>query len=395
MADKTTRSSHANVAQNLVDVQIQVILNPKAKKDGYIVQHLRSVNPKAKISALKRKIEKDIGILQEIYSLSYLDTCPLDDNSTLKDHFFVSGSQLRLQPWDMWQDLLHYTFKGDINLTLTCMHITGLTDWNRYCAWVALYIASHRGYHDLVARLLKAVHSLQVNMQSRATGWTALHAAARMGHWKTLCILLNNGSNVRIKDFNKLSAFDLARENGHKKCENSLNFCQWNLQKHYIVQERSQDYDAHKARRSAYRQTHLHTDSTITPLLRGPRGQIYTASTPNTVTIKQVKKFDKTKGTERGDKVTDVASADHVTNKQSCSATSDVEKFEFNYGWFDETRARQLIPATDELLTYLSPSANELHPKSLLNPKGFSLPSVKFSPPKKDINQIRYVNMSK
>ena len=409
MAQMRNKNEIRKSQRPMVDVQIQIYLDPQSKQGGVIGKRLPEVNPKARISTLKKKIEKDIGILQEMYSLSYLDSCPLEDESTLKDHFFVSGSTLRLQPWELWQDLLQYCFSGNIEHTLSCMNITGSTNWNKHCAWIALYIASHKGFHDLVARLLK-LNGIMVNKQSGLTGWTPLHAAARMGHWKVLCILLDNGANVRIKDLKKLNAFDLARIYYHKKCENSLNFCQWNLQKHYIVRERSKDYDAHKARRSAYRQTHLQTDSVITPWMRGPRGQIYTAAIPNTVTIKTVQNFDRMTKAERGTSHVTTAerrtsrvcfppmaeSKNEVTGNKEPQLTpaSDLleneERFDFSYGWFDEQRARQLIPKTDDILTYANPSADELQPRSLLNPEGFTVPAVNFPLPTHVINKKRY-----
>ena len=377
-----------------VDAYIQLILDNDPKEPVRVVQKLSSINAKAKISALKARIEKDLGVLEEMYYLSYLDNCPLEDKTTLKDHFFVSGSLLRLQPWDMWEDLLHYCYTGDCERTLTCMSITGSTDWNRYCAWAALYIASHRGHHHLVARLLKVTDHMMVNNQSPLTSWTALHAAARMGHWRVLCILLDNGADVRIKDSKQLSAFDLAREHGHKKCENSLNFCQWNLQKHHIVQERSQDYNAHKARRSAYRQAHLHTDSAITPWMRGPCGQLYTVMAPNTVSIHAVQEYDKKKEEKEREKMTvHLPSVEDNASLKAAIADQGRERFDFDYGWFDKHRARHLLPGTDEILTYANPSANRLQPRSLLNPHGLTAPSVNYPPPTNTINPKRYVQV--
>ncbi len=394
MAAANGPSTSRNKQKQTVDVYVQIAIDTGDKKEPKIVQKLTRVPAKIKLSALKTIIEKDMGILREMYTLSYLDSCPLEDDSTLKDHFFVSGSLLKLQPWDIWSDLLHHCYRGDVPQTLSTMDITGPTDWNRYCAWVALYIASHRGHHFLTAKLIKETHSVLVNHQSRCTGWTALHAAARAGHWRVLCILLDNGANVRIRDSKQLTAFDLAREHGHKKCENSLNFCQWNLQKHYIVEERKKDYDAHHARRRGYRQTHLQTDSTVTPWVRGPRGQIYTASIPNTVSIRTVQDYEKRKrgggerdeGREReGGDEESVTLPSVLEGSQSEGAAainrSNKGKFQFDYGWFDQQRARQLIPKTDDILTYSNPSANGLHPRSLLNPEGMATPLVNLPSP--------------
>ena len=323
-----------------------------------------------RVSDVKCRLEQDVGLLQEMYHLSYLDTAPMEDSSLLSDHDVVSGGTLQVRPWRMWADLLSAAFLGDTKGCFSIsMDITGKSEWNRHCAWCALYISAHRGHYGLVAKLVERT-SIPINAQS-VSGWTALHAAARMGQWKALCILVDHGADVRILDCNEQSAFDLARKYGHKKCEHSLNFCQWNLQKDRIVKERKHDYSAGRARQVASRQAHLHKDSTVTMWLSGPRGKLYMAQIPNPVTVHEVSRH------ERKRKETGTLPEIKVTGEERTSAH---EKLEFDYGWFDSVRAQQLIPPTKDVLTYANPSSCSLRPRSLLNPGGFKT-QLYFPPP--------------
>jgi hypothetical protein len=289
-AKRATMSLNIHIISTL-DEKV-TIAEPKA---------LHQISPRTTVAAMKTLIEQDIGILPNMYVLTYIDACPLLEKSTMQDNFVVDGATFHLRPWKLWMDLLQHVFEGNSALCLRTMSITGPTEWNRYCAWVALYIASHCGHFVLVADLLSSTGAL-INTKSPCS-WTPLHAAARMGHWKVLCILINNGADVRIKDNKGLTAFDLARKHGHKKCENSLNFSQWNLQKHQIVNERSNDYNAIKARRAAERQTHLSHDSTLKTWLCGTQCQLYMIKLSNPVSMKHIQEFDKIQKTNKPKKM--------------------------------------------------------------------------------------------
>lgn len=322
---------------------------------------VEGVTIRSKVSSLKTRLEQDAGLIPCTYHLSYLDEAPMEDHRTLMEHDVINGATLQVNFWRMWNDLLNSAYSGDIKSCFSCsMAVVGDSEWTKKCAWTALYIAAHKGHHSLVAELIKRT-SLAINTQSPC-GWTALHAAARMGHWKVLCIFLDNGSDVRITDSKGKTAFDLARKHGYKKCENSLNFCQWNLQKDEIVKERKYDYDAGKARRAASRCSHQYKDSRLTGWLSGPRGHLYMAHTPNPVTVKDVTEH-KEKEKARKSQI-----SDEVFSKEERDQS---EKLEFDYGWFDSVRAQQLIPPTHDILTYTDPSSCQLRPRSLMNPGGY------------------------
>lgn len=322
---------------------------------------IEGITIRSKVSSLKTRLEQDAGLIPWTYYLSYLDTAPIEDHCTLMEQDIISGATLQVHLWRMWSDLLNAAYSGDIKGCFSCsMSITGDSEWTKKCAWTALYTAAHKGHHILVAELLKRT-SLAINTQS-PYGWTALHAAARMGHWKVLCILLDNGSDVRITDSKGKMAFDLARKHGHKKCENSLNFSQWNLQKDAIVKERKYDYDAGKARRTATRCSHQYKDSSLTGWLSGPRGHLYMAHTPNPITVKDVAKHNEKEKLRKSQ----LSSEPHSKETRDQSV-----KLDFDYGWFDSVRAQRLIPTTHDILTYTDPSSCQLRPRSLMNPEGY------------------------
>ena len=351
-----------------------------------------------KVCSLKTMIEQAVGILPEMYRLTYLDTAPLEPETSLHDHDIISGATLTLYPWRIWSDLLEAAYLGDTHGCFL-MEICGDSKWSKHCAWCVLYVASHRGHYNLAAKLLEAT-SVAVNAQS-PSGWTALHAASCMGQWKALCILLDNGADVRIVDKKGLTAFDLARKHGNKKCEQSLNFCLWNLQKHRIVQKRQNDYDVTKSRMDATRQAHQYRDSTLTTWLQGTCGRRYMMQVPNPISVGDVNRFEKTAAKPPSEKEPPLtcslpsvkSSSSYLTTSrpytpklriQSSSATSDIafekkdkgkgEKLDFNYGWFDPLRAQQLIPSTNDVLTYSNPSSCKLRPRSLINPDGYRNP---------------------
>ena len=320
---------------------------------------------RTKISKVRKKIEQELGIPSEMYYLTFLDADPLDEKSTLGDHFVVDGSTLTLRPWKIWHELLEHAFLGKVDSVMKTMSITGSSRWNKHCAWCALYVAAHHGYENMVARILKDTYA-PINAQSPSSGWTALHASTRMGRWKVLCILLDKGADVRIEDVDGRTAVSLSRIYCQKKCENSLRFCQWNLQKHFTVKERSVECNPLRDRRIAERQSHLHFDSTLQTWRRGTQGQMYMVKLPNPVSVHKMKEIEK----------------DRPTLSRPCSRLSPVtdgERFDFNYGWFDPLRAQQLIPPTDDILTYADPSSCSLRPHSILNPGGYKKPRVKIA----------------
>ena len=357
---------------------------------------LSGVYHKMKVSELKDMIEQEVGLLPEMYYLSYLDDAALTDDSTMADNDIVINATLTVKPWRMWTPLLTQAYKGNI---LKAVHIAHAMDGSmadkKHFAWVALYIASHRGHFRLVAELLKQC-LLGINTRS-PTGWTALHAAARKGHWAVLCILLDKGGNILIKDKNGRTPFDIARLHGKKKCEQSLNFCEWNYQKYKIDTERKTEYNARKARDIGYRRTHMTFDSSLKTWLNGPYAQRYMLHLPNPVTVSEMRKFDEGKQKKVIEKVAHKTperlshspmmvpsakskpSSGHSRERRGAidilSSDSDsddsTDRIYFDYGWFDPIRAQEFIPPTRDILRYSNPSSSHLRPRSVANPSGY------------------------
>ena len=355
---------------------------------------LDGLSPHLKITALKTRIEQDVGILSEMYHLTYIDAAPLEDHTSLQYHDVINGATVTLRPWRIWSELCKSAYVGNAKECLSCSAFSEDSKWSRHCAWCALYVAAHRGHYSLVAKLLETKLPA-INSQSPC-GWTALHAAARMGQWKVLCILVDKGADIRISDSDSMTAFDLSRKHAHKKCEQSLNFCQWNLQKHQIVKERKEDYDAAKARTNATRQAHQYRDSTLSTWFKGSHGQMYMEHIPNLVSVGEVQKFERERKLIKDAREKHTSRLSHslpsikstslcvTTTADSAKQTtlpspseSDLEeeigrKLDFKYGWFDPLRAQQLIPPTHDVLTYANPSSCQLRPRSVLNPGGYT-----------------------
>lgn len=378
MASRTTRTgqlvarkSSGRKRANCIGVAIRVTYQGIPS-----VHQLPKLPVHTKIAAVKVAIEHHLGIPPETYYLTYLDAAPLDGHRTLSELDAIDGCTFDLRTWKLWADLMEACHCNSTERCLAYPGICGTTEWNKRCAWSALFMAAHRGYYLLVSNILEHT-SVDINRQS-ASGWTALHAAARAGAWKALCVLINNGADVRVTDGNGRTAFDLAREFGNKKCEDTLGFCQWSLQKYKIVQDRKSEYSAAKAREAASRQGYQFSDSTLKTWLGGPRGELYMSQIPNPVTLRVVAQFEEdTRTKNTAVPVTKTAArteeSSAVDGGDEEEKSIDRSKTNFHYGWFDPLRAHHFIPSTNDILNYADPSSFQLRPRSILNPRGYQV----------------------
>lgn len=390
MASRTARLGREKFSTrpkraNCISITIRVL-----HQDVHTVHQLPNLPAYTKIASVKAAIERHLGILSETYYLTYLDAAPMEDHKTLLEMDAIDGCTFDLRTWKLWGDLVEGCHCNSIDRCLEYPGIRGTTDWNKRCAWNALFMAAHRGYHFMVSNILEKT-AVDINRQSQSTGWTPLHAAARAGMWKALCVLINHGADVKITDSKGLTAFDLAREFGNKKCEDTLGFCQWSLQKYKIVQERRSDYSAAKARDIATRQGHQFRDSTLKTWLGGVRGQLYMSQIPNPVTLRAVTQFEGDVNT----KTPSVAPMAQPSFLGSATGTEDSSivdegdeerqidrsKTNFDYGWFDPLRAHYFIPSTNDVLNYTDPSSLQRRPRSILNPNGYKVTKPYRSPP--------------
>lgn len=154
------------------------------------------------VAALKNRIEQQAGVLSHTYRLTYLDAAPLEDDRTLDEINFVTEATLKVVSWRLWRELVVATLRGDGKICLEELRALGEKgdqQWRNYCCWCTLYTTAHAGHYVLLSDLLKEWPGVNVNNQS-PRGWTALHAAARMGRWKALCVLIDHGADVMLTD---------------------------------------------------------------------------------------------------------------------------------------------------------------------------------------------------
>ena len=165
------------------------------------------------------------------------------------------------------------------------------------------------------------------------------------------------------------TALNLAHTNGHKKCEQTLGFCEWNLQKHAELQQRQQEKDAAKERNASVRRAHQFSDSRYATWLSGPRGPEYMVHTQNPVSMQDVARFRKRQSQQNKSSCTQT----QVTKAKHTVVGDDESRVRlaFDYSYFDPLRAQQVIPSTHHILTYSDPSSTQLQPRSVLNPQGY------------------------
>ena len=80
--------------------------------------------------------------------------------------------------------------------------------------------------------------NMSINAKSDASGNTALHGAARSGHFEVVQLLLDRGSDSKEKNYKGMTALDMALQYGHQDIINLLSF---SALKHAI---RTNDRDA-------------------------------------------------------------------------------------------------------------------------------------------------------
>ena len=247
------------------------------------VLDLHNVDNSLKLSEVKVLIEHDLGIPTEVYRLSYLDKADLLSHCTLAQHEIVPRARVNLRPWKMWESVLALAFSGLIS-ELDEAKLTGDDEQSKYKAFLALFIAAHRGHCRLVEKLLRLTN-VDINTQTK-TKWTALHAAARTNQWRCLCILIDKGADIMLTDNQGKTALDLTKLYGAKKCEQSLNFCSWNLQKYNQVDRWEKDFTPYKLRDLNMRLAHQTIDSSNPAWMKGNFQTRYLAVRDNAVSVK-------------------------------------------------------------------------------------------------------------
>ncbi|XP_010286071.1 PREDICTED: ankyrin repeat domain-containing protein 60 [Phaethon lepturus] len=217
------------------------------------------------LKMLRSHLELLTGIPLHFQRLQYLDEVDLPDESTFKDNDIVPGGTITMRIWrqDGWGELVAAAAKGE-TMKLACLGVTedsaGTTphaellgpeqkkEWVAHRAFVALFVASHRGHVETVKFLLRhekncalwpagGIASFRMpchaetmydiftgaNLHSTTPlGRTALHVAAVAGRCDCVELLLSYGARALSPDSEGQTAVSLARLWGQKLSERTM-----------------------------------------------------------------------------------------------------------------------------------------------------------------------------
>ncbi|NXK55027.1 ANR60 protein, partial [Chauna torquata] len=195
------------------------------------------------LKKLKSHLQLLTGIPLHFQRLQYLDESEnlqllgnLPDDSTFKDNDIVPGGTItvRICRQDGWGRLVAAAAKGE---TVKLAHL-GVTEdfagttpyaeilgpqqkkeWVAHRAFVALFVASHRGHVKTAKFLLR--HGADLHSKT-PLGRTALHVAAVMGQCDCIKLLLCCGAQALDRDREGQTAVSLARLWGQKQSERTM-----------------------------------------------------------------------------------------------------------------------------------------------------------------------------
>ncbi|NXI98585.1 ANR60 protein, partial [Psophia crepitans] len=188
------------------------------------------------LKKLKSHLELLTGIPLHFQRLHYLDEVDLLDESTFKDNDIVPGGTITMRIWrhDGWGQLVAAAAKGETE-KLSRLGVTGDTagttpyaellgpeqrkEWAAHRAFVALFVASHRGHVETARFLLR--HGADLHSKT-PLGRTALHAAAVAGQCGCIELLLRHGARALDPDSEGQTAVSLARLWGQKQSERTM-----------------------------------------------------------------------------------------------------------------------------------------------------------------------------
>ncbi|XP_060575576.1 uncharacterized protein LOC132733022 isoform X3 [Ruditapes philippinarum] len=237
---------------------------------------LKNISSEMKIRDLKMYMEFATGVPVHMQRISYLDDGELLDQTDIRSNDIVPGATLMMHVWPMWKELIEACSTNDLEWVFR-LGVTQPTDyhtpgsdymtkrarkaWLQERAFLALFIAAHRGHEKLVRRLIEA--GADVNACT-PLGRTPLHVAASQGHGHIVDLLLEKGADIDAEDESGASALTIAARFGHKTCERHLFLFRW--------QER-----AKRTKPSAEppRMAHQYYDSSFPVWKRGGKCQIY------------------------------------------------------------------------------------------------------------------------
>ncbi|GCB66142.1 uncharacterized protein [Scyliorhinus torazame] len=236
------------------------------------------------IEELKSQLELVTGIPTYLQRLYYVDEGEMSDNVTLRYNGIIANPTIRMKTWfqDGWKELLNAAAHGDIvelmSLGVTMdteystpnsryMNIKQKKAWIAERAFVALFIAAHRGHINMVNFLL--MNGANPNTKTR-NGHTALHMAVIMGKSECIDQLLLHGAEVDDVNNEGQTLLDLAQISGRPE----------NFSKIYQVQWMNRKSDVRESSLMAKSALFAHQkyDSTLKTWRTGTHGKIYMAN---------------------------------------------------------------------------------------------------------------------
>lgn len=200
---------------------------------------IKNISNEMKIRDLKMYMEFATGVPVHMQRISYLDEGELLDHTDIRSNDIVPGATLQMHVWPMWRELIEACATNDTEWVFklgvsqpTSYHTPGsdyMTKrarkaWLQERAFLALFIAAHRGHEKLVSRLIQA--GADVNA-STPLGRTPLHVAASQGHGNIVDLLLEKGADIDAEDESGATALTIAARFGHKTCERHLFLFRW------------------------------------------------------------------------------------------------------------------------------------------------------------------------
>ncbi|NXQ92886.1 ANR60 protein, partial [Sagittarius serpentarius] len=185
------------------------------------------------LKKLKSHLELLAGIPLHFQQLQYLNEADLPDESTFKDNDIVPGGRITMCIWrqDGWGHLVAAAAKGE---TMKLAHL-GVTadfvgtmpyaellgpeqkkEWVAHRAFVALFVASHRGHVETAKFLLR--HGADLRSKT-PLGRTVLHVTAVAGQCDCIKLLLRCGAGALGPDSEGQTAVSLTRLWGQTQSE--------------------------------------------------------------------------------------------------------------------------------------------------------------------------------
>ncbi|KAK3084830.1 hypothetical protein FSP39_019824 [Pinctada imbricata] len=185
--------------------------------------------PLMDVEDLRTTVGNKSGLPVSIFRLVSDKGMEMYDGHQLYDYGLDSGSTIRLENWDGWNEFINLCIMGFTPQVLA--QISQDEVISRFQLKVALFIAAHFGCADLARVLIKqgvradeeiGVHPHRLWCTNQAhieTKKCAIHEATEQGQLNCLRLFVNHDiTTVMAKDGHELTALNIALRRGKKPC---------------------------------------------------------------------------------------------------------------------------------------------------------------------------------